>query len=50
MPEYLFSKSDFHIKFMKQIMACRNPKATEAQTTVIFKLECCNFLKVLDYL
>lgn len=39
MPGYLFSKTEFHSKFMKQIMACRNPKATEQQTTVIdFKL------------
>jgi hypothetical protein len=34
MPGYLSNKANFHSKYMKHIMACRNPKATEQQTKV----------------
>lgn len=44
MPGYLSSKSEFNALYMKHIMACRNPKATEQQTNV-FGLSAIRYLQ-----
>lgn len=34
MPGYLFTQKQFHSKFLKPILACRNAKASDQQTKV----------------
>lgn len=34
MPDYLSSRAAFQTRFLRSILACRNPKATDLQTRV----------------